>query len=199
MDLEHQPPLPQCSEPPSKVAKSLGRTEIQESDGCKASNMKRVHLSWEPATELWRKVSRHPRSKSCPKSRQTSAHFPSPKHLPIIQRFSSTSGVPRAYLKQKNVGSTRKLLFFLFLFVWVSVLLSLCSSLKLQLPCPPRGLTQWGPRASPASGPTTPRSLPHLLSAPIVSSTHHLPGAITYQHIPFNKATASPHLGTPEL
>jgi hypothetical protein len=36
------------------------------------------------------------------------AQFSIPKHLPIIQRFPFTLGVPCAYLKQKNLGSTRK-------------------------------------------------------------------------------------------
>lgn len=65
-------PPQQCSQPPPKAAKSSGRTQIQESHGCKASNTKRVHLSWYRPLSFGEGSPDTPLFKSSPRSTETS-------------------------------------------------------------------------------------------------------------------------------
>lgn len=141
--------------------------------------MKRFNMSCEPAAELWRRVSRYPLFKEFPQIHrgQPQPSFPSPKHFPIIQRFPSPSGVPCAYLKQKNLGSTRKP-FFSHL-----MLVGLCSPFALLI-CeaaaarPTLGISDSrSPRASP-----THRLWAHVLCAPFPLCRQHPSGlsASTY-------------------
>lgn len=153
--------------------------------------MKRFNMSCEPAAELWRRVSRYPLFKEFPQIHrgQPQPSFPSPKHFPIIQRFPSPSGVPCAYLKQKNLGSTRKP-FFSHL-----MLVGLCSPFAL-LVCeaaaalPTVGISDWAESSgfshTQAVGPTC-----SVLPSPLCHQHHSGLSAITpYQPSSWNMSSS---------